>query len=193
MKLKIALKHLALSCAVLGLSGFLAAQPSNQSSAERGKMAAGSQTTSATMSPTDEHFVKAAAEGGLAEVELGNLAERKANNPEVKKFAERMVKDHTKANDELKEVATSKGMTLPHRLNVKDEATKQKLSTLSGDQFDKAYMSDMVTDHTKDVAAFQHESSNATDPAVKHFALQTLPTLEDHLKEAKNIAPPATR
>jgi putative membrane protein len=193
MKLNIALKHLVLGCAVLGLSGFLFAQTGSQSTAASGKMAAGSGTASATMSTSDKDFMKKAAEGDLAEVELGSLAEKKANNPDVKKFAERMVTDHTKANDELKEVASSKGMTLPHRLSVKDEAAKQKLSALSGDQFDKAYMSDMLKDHMKDVGDFQRECSTASDPAVKHFAMQTLPTLRDHLKEAKNIAPQVAR
>jgi putative membrane protein len=193
MKFKIAWKHLILGCCLLGLTGFLVAQSPDSGSADNARMAAKSETRSATMSTTDQHFVKEAAEGGLAEVEMGNLAEQKANNPEVKKFAERMVNDHTKANNELKEVAASKGMTLPHRLSVKDEATKKKLSALSGDEFDKAYMSDMVKDHTKDVADFQSESSNANDPAVKHFAAQTLPTLEDHLKEARNIAPQVTK
>jgi putative membrane protein len=193
MKLNIALKHIAFGCSVLGLSGFLLAQTGSQSTATSGKIAARPGATSASMSTSDKDFMKKAAEGGLAEVELGNLAAKKAHNPEVKEFAERMVKDHTKANDELKDVASSKGMTLPHRLSMKDEAAKQKLSALSGDQFDKAYMSDMVKDHTKDVADFQHECTNATDPAVTHFATQTLPTLQDHLKEAKNIAPQVTR
>jgi putative membrane protein len=125
----------------------------------------------------------------MAEVELGKLATEKASNPDVKKFGQRMVDDHSKANDELKEVASSKGIPLPEKLSPKDEATKQRLSKLSGDQFDKAYMSDMVKDHTQDVAEFQKESTSATDPQVKDFAAKTLPTLKDHLREAKQIAP----
>ncbi|MGA7591254.1 MAG: DUF4142 domain-containing protein, partial [Candidatus Sulfotelmatobacter sp.] len=107
----------------------------------------------------------------------------------VKKFGQRMVDDHTKVNDQLKEVASSQGIDLPDKLTAKDEMTKEHLSKLSGEQFDRAYMSDMVKDHTQDVADFQRESNSATDPAVKQFAQKTVPILEDHLKEAKEIAP----
>jgi putative membrane protein len=125
----------------------------------------------------------------MAEVELGKLATERGSNPDVKQFGQRMGEDHTKANDQLKEVASSKNISLPTSLNAKDQATKLKLSTLSGAAFDRAYMSDMVTDHTQDVSEFRNESASATDPAIKDFATQTLPTLEDHLKEAKRIAP----
>ena len=106
-----------------------------------------------------------------------------------KKFGQRMVDDHTKAGDQLKEVASSKGISVPDKLSAKDEATKMRLSKLSGEQFDKAYMSDMVKDHTQDVADFRRESKSGMDPDVKNFASQTLPTLEDHLRKAKEIAP----
>jgi putative membrane protein len=154
-----------------------------------GQMGMKSNTMSSGISSADEHFMKEAAQGGMAEVELGKLAEQRASNAEVKKFGRRMVTDHTKANSELKAVASAKNITLPETLNAKDEATKQKLSSLSGEQFDKAYMSDMVTDHTKDVADFRKESSSAQDTEVKDFAMKTLPTLEDHLKEARQIEP----
>jgi putative membrane protein len=138
---------------------------------------------------SDKRFVRKAAEGGMAEVELGQMAAEKASNPEVKKFGQRMVDDHTKANDQLKEVASSKGIQLPTKLSPKDEMTKQRLSSLKGDDFDKAYMSDMVKDHAQDVADFQRESTSGMDPDVKNFASKTLPTLEDHLKQARQIAP----
>jgi putative membrane protein len=100
-----------------------------------------------------------------------------------------MVTDHTKANDQLKEVAMKEGIQLPTKLSAQDEMTKQRLSKLSGEQFDKAYMSDMVKDHTKDVADFQRESTSGQDPAVKDFASETLPTLQSHLQEAQQIDP----
>ena len=137
----------------------------------------------------DQHFVKKAAEGGLAEVELGKLATEKASSDEVKKFGQRMVDDHSKANDQLKQLASSKGIEVPTDLSAKDKATKERLSKLSGEQFDKAYMKDMVKDHTQDVSEFKKESTSAKDPDVKNFASQTLPTLEDHLKQARSIAP----
>jgi putative membrane protein len=137
----------------------------------------------------DQHFIKEAADGGMAEVELGQLAADKATNPDVKEFAQRMVKDHSQANDQLKQIAMQKGVTLPTSPSKKNQATKDRLSRLSGDAFDKAYMADMVKDHKKDVAAFQRESSGGQDPDVKQFASQTLPTLQDHLKQAETVTP----
>ncbi|MFY9947473.1 MAG: DUF4142 domain-containing protein [Candidatus Sulfotelmatobacter sp.] len=150
-------------------------------------MSAGS--SNGSVSPSDKKFVREAAQGGMAEVELGKLATEKASSPEVKKFGQRMVNDHSKANEQLKEVASTQGITLPSKLSAKDEMTKEHLSKLSGEQFDKAYMSDMVKDHTQDVADFQQEANSASDPAVKEFAEKTLPVLKSHLREARQIAP----
>lgn len=150
-------------------------------------MSAGS--SNGSMSSSDKKFVREAAQGGMAEVELGKLATEKASSPKVKKFGQRMVDDHSKANEQLKEVASSQGITLPSKLSAKDEMTKERLSKLSGEQFDKAYMSDMVKDHTQDVSDFQQEANSARDPAVKEFAEKTLPVLKSHLREARQIAP----
>ncbi len=125
----------------------------------------------------------------MAEVELGKLATERASREEVKKFGQRMVDDHGKAGDQLKEIASSRGIQVPDKLSAKDQMTKDRLSKLSGEQFDRAYMSDMVKDHTQDVADFKLESSSGTDPDVKNFAVTTLPTLQDHLRLAKEIAP----
>lgn len=144
---------------------------------------------SAGMSAADKTFIKKAAEGGLAEVELGKLATEKASNDQVKKFGQRMVDDHGKANDQLKDVAAQKHVDLPAELNAKDKATKARLEKLSGEEFDRAYMRDMVKDHKADVAEFARESQSSKDPAVKNFARQTLPTLRQHLKEAEKLAP----
>ena len=145
--------------------------------------------TASKLSMADQRFMKEAAQGGMAEVQLGELAVQKASSDEVKKFGQRMVDDHSKANDNLKALATSKGVTLPQAPDAKEEATKDRLSKLSGEQFDKAYMSDMVRDHKKDVAAFETESTGARDADVRNFATDTLPTLRDHLKNAQDIAP----
>ena len=145
-----------------------------------------------TQAMSDKHFIQEAADGGLAEVELGQLAADKASSPEVKQFGERMVKDHSKANDELKEIAAKKGVTLPSSPSKKNEATKERLSKLSGDAFDRAYMSDMVKDHKKDIAEFQRESTSGHDPDVKQFASETLPTLKEHLKQAESVSPKLT-
>ena len=84
-------------------------------------------------------------------------------------------------------------MTLPQKLDAKNAATKARLEKLSGEQFDHAYMLDMVRDYTKDVTEFRSEATNTKHPAIKHFASQTLPTLEEHLKQAKSIEPHTTR
>src|SRR5207302_11467093 len=113
---------------------------------------------SAGTTVADKTFVKKAAAGGLAEVELGQLATEKASSEDVKKFGQRMVDDHGKANDQLKQVASEEHITLPEGLSAKDKATKDRLEKLSGAQFDRAYMRDMVKDHRQDVAEFEHAS-----------------------------------
>jgi putative membrane protein len=133
----------------------------------------------------DTKFVMDTAKGGLAEVEMGRLAADKASNPDVKKFGQRMVDDHSKANDELKAIASGKGITVPSDLDAADKRQKDQWSKMSGAAFDKAYMADMVKDHKKDVAEFKKEAASGKDPDVKAFAGKTLPTLEDHLKMAE--------
>src|SRR4051812_34394375 len=125
------------------------------------------------------------AKDGMAEVELGRLAADKASNADVKKFGQRMVDDHTKANDELKMIASSKNITLPTAVDAKHKATADRLSKLSGAAFDAAFMQTMVQDHRKAVASFKRESQTGKDAEIKAFAGKTLPTLEDHLKMAQ--------
>jgi len=137
----------------------------------------------------DQSFVRDAGEGGLAEVELGQLAADKAADPRVKQFGQRMVTDHSKANEELKQIASAKGINLPTSLSAKDKKTKEHLSKLNGADFDRAYMKLMVKDHEKDVSDFRQESESGNDATIKKFASQTLPTLQSHLKEAESIAP----
>lgn len=170
--------------AVAGLLSLTAAQQAGSSG--RSKPAA---QTASELSPADQRFVKEAAEGGMGEVELGRLAELKGSGDDVRKFGQRMVEDHSKANDKLKELAAAKSFTLPEKPNARQEATKDRLMKLSGADFDKAYMKDMVQDHKKDVAAFRVESKSGRDPDVRNFATITLPILRDHLKEAESIEP----
>lgn len=150
------------------------------------KKSSSTKTKKSAMS--DQSFVKEAAIGGLAEVQLGNLAKEKASSSDVKQFGDRMVTDHSKANDQLKQVAQQQSVQLPTELDAKHKALVARLSKLSGDAFDKAYMKEMLSDHKHDVAAFKKESSSGKDAAVKQFASSTLPTLEDHLKLAQDTA-----
>jgi putative membrane protein len=141
----------------------------------------------AKLSAADAKFVHEAAAGGMAEVSLGKLAAGKATNPDVKQFAQRMVDDHSKANDELKALASQKGVTLPVDVDPAAKAIEGRLSKLSGETFDKAYMQDMVKDHDKDVAAFKHASTTAADADLKAWAAKTLPTLQEHQTLAKSL------
>jgi putative membrane protein len=135
----------------------------------------------------DAQFAKKAAQGGIAEVKMGQLAQQKGTADSVKKFGARMVEGQTKAGDELKGVAASEKISLPADMSAKDKATYDMLSKLSGAAFDRAYARDMVRDHEEDVADFNKEANGGHNPAVKDFATQTLPTLQDHLKEAKEM------
>lgn len=133
----------------------------------------------------DRTFVTKAAQGGMAEVELGHLATQRAANEKVKQFGERMVADHTKANDELKAIAAKDGLSVPANIDSQSRAVKKHLSTLHGTAFDRAYMEDMVSDHRQDIAEFQHEADHGNDGDVRAFASKTLPTLQHHLKLAE--------
>jgi putative membrane protein len=137
----------------------------------------------------DKTFATKAAEGGLAEVTLGQLAEQKASSPQVKQFGQQMVTDHSQANQELKQIAEKQHLTLPTQLNSKDKATEQKLRGLSGAAFDKAYMQDMVQDHQHDIADFQKEAQSGQDPQMKAFAQKYLPVLQKHLQLAEAATP----
>jgi putative membrane protein len=135
----------------------------------------------------DEAFARKAAQGGMAEVRLGELAEEKASADVVKRFGKRMVEDHTKANDELKQAASKEGITLPTDLDPKDQATYDSLAKLSGGAFDRAYARDMVRDHQQDITEFRKEANTGKRDTIKTFAAEALPTLQDHLKEARQI------
>jgi len=136
----------------------------------------------------DLAFMNDAAPGGMAEVELGKLAASKAQNAEVKTFAQKMVDDHSKAGEELKALAAQKKVTLPTDVLPTHKEIMNKLSKLSGADFDKEYVKAMVTAHEKDVAAFENVSKTAADADVKAFAAKTLPTLKMHLEMIKGMA-----
>jgi putative membrane protein len=135
----------------------------------------------------DDQFAKEAASGGMAEVKLGQLAQEKGSNEAVKNFGSRMVNDHSKAADELKAAATQSNINLPSKLNARDEATYNRLSRMSGSAFDREYAKTMVTDHTQDVAEFRKEAIDGQDASIRNFASETLPTLQEHLKQAREM------
>lgn len=139
------------------------------------------------LASSDRKFVTEALKHGMAEVELGQLASEKASNDAVKQFGQRMVDDHGKAGDELKKIAQDKGVTPPAEMDSKHKRLHDRLSKMSGAAFDRAYMDEMVKDHRNDVKEFQREAKGAKDQDVKSFASKTLPTLQEHLKQAESI------
>jgi putative membrane protein len=136
----------------------------------------------------DSSFYKHAAEGGIAEVDVGTLAQQKSDNQSVKDFGSMMVKDHSAANEKLKSIAASKNIALPTSASVSQMAGKAKLEILSGKTFDKSYIKSMIKDHEKDIALFKKEAESGQDADAKAYAKATLPTLEAHLRKIRSIA-----
>jgi putative membrane protein len=136
----------------------------------------------------DHEFFMKAAEGGMAEVELAQLALKQASSDDVKQFAQRMVDDHSKANDELKGLATGKGIALPADAGKKNKETADKLGKFSGADFDREYMKLMVKDHDMAVALFEKQAKTGKDTEAKAWAEKTLPTLREHQTLARDTA-----
>lgn len=138
-----------------------------------------------SMTPND--FLKEAAEGSMAEIQLASLALTRTQNPEVRAFAQQMIADHGKASEELKPIAAKKSVTLALELNSTHKSLSDKLTKISGAEFDREYVKEMVADHEKDVKAFQTQAQAGTDAEIKEFAAKTLPTLEHHLQMARDM------
>ncbi|QJW93552.1 DUF4142 domain-containing protein [Frigoriglobus tundricola] len=135
----------------------------------------------------DATFVKKAAIGGMYEVQVGKAVAPQAKNDDVKKFAEKMVKDHTTANEELKAAALSAGIPVPTKLDDKHQQKFESFKSYKGTNLDQDYVKDMVKDHEEDVALFTRASKEAKDAAIKNFATKTLPTLQKHLEMVKKL------
>lgn len=144
--------------------------------------------TGASARSQDTTFMTDAAAAGLMEVELGRMATTQGSSDAVKQFGQRMVDDHSRANTELMQLASTKGVTLPTAIDDKQKNDMTKFSKLTGADFDKAYAKQMVSDHNKAVSLFEKESTKGTDPDLKAFATKTLPTLQEHLQMAKSLA-----
>ena len=135
----------------------------------------------------DQQFIMETAQGNQAEVQAGKLAAQKASDPGVKRFAQKLVDDHTKANQQLQSLPGA-NQALQSASPPDDKRQEiDQLSGLSGKEFDRAFIDQMVQDHEKAVSKFQEVASSATDPQVKQFASQTLPTLQKHLEQAKAL------
>ncbi|HYD48596.1 MAG TPA: DUF4142 domain-containing protein [Terriglobales bacterium] len=137
---------------------------------------------------SSETFATKAAQGGMAEVELGKLGAKKAQSAEVKQFAQRMITDHNKANSQLEALASKEGVDLPKDVGAEHKAAIDRLEGLSGDEFDRAFAAQMVADHEKTVKLFRDASqASSVDEDLRQFAKKTLPTLEHHKQEADEL------
>lgn len=148
--------------------------------------AAGTNHAKSKLSHADRKFIENAAKGGMGEVELGKVAQERAADQQVKQFAAKMVQDHSKANEKLRQLAQEKGVTLPADTTFTEKHEANKLAKLEGTNLDREYMKHMVKDHKKDVKEFRRQAQKAKDPDVKSFAQSTLPVLQEHLQLAEN-------
>ena len=142
--------------------------------------------STSAMAAGPNSFAAQAAQGGMLEVKLADLALQKSNNAQVKAFARKMKEDHTKANEKLKDIVGS-NQQLPTNLTAEQQEQVNNLQSKSGTAFNKAYADTMVQDHQKDVSEFEKASSDAPTAQLRNFASQTLPTLKEHLKLAQQL------
>jgi putative membrane protein len=136
----------------------------------------------------DQVFAMMAADGGLAEVQLGKLAADRSASPDVKQLAQRLVQDHTKANQELLTIADEKDISVPKKLDGTHEDVVELFSKLEGAQFDREFLRYQVMHHEKDTAAFAIQAKDGQDAELKAFAAKQLPILKEHLQQARDLA-----
>jgi putative membrane protein len=136
----------------------------------------------------DKIFLRKAAQGGMAEVKLGQLAAQKASGDDVRSFGQKMVDDHTRLNDEMAPIADSMGVRLPKDLNKEDQAEYDKLNTLSGNNFDMEYLSFMVKDHHKDLREFRQEAASTTDPTLQMAVANATKVIHEHMVMVDKMA-----
>lgn len=135
----------------------------------------------------DEKFVHKAATAGMAEVKLGQMAADQATNPEVRKFGQRMVDDHTRANRELMDICERKGITVGKTMDHHHADMMERMSKMSGADFDRQYMNHMVKDHDEAIDLFEREAKDGQDPDLRTFAEKILPTLREHQQMAREL------
>jgi len=137
----------------------------------------------------DQRFASTAAEGGMLEVKLGELAMKKGSSKDVKDFGKGMVNDHSKANNELKTLAKKKNITIPTSISQEKQQQYDSLASMSGDKFDKVYMNMMLLSHEQTINLFETEVNKGEDPEIKKWAGQKVPVLKHHLHMANALFP----
>lgn len=177
----------AASCTSSSEDSVKEAQQTNEAKIDSTIQGAGQNAAVRDDKEYDSKFLTKAASGGMLEVELGKVVAQRATTAAAKQFAQQMVTDHTKANNELKALAAKRNLTLPASLGDDQKKVYDAVLTEKGAKLDQKYVSEMVDDHEEDVKEFQEASTQAGDPAVKAFAAKTLPVLQMHLAMIKKI------
>ncbi|MGE5547618.1 MAG: DUF4142 domain-containing protein [Solirubrobacterales bacterium] len=145
-------------------------------------------TTSTAAASSDRGFVADAASAGMSEVAMAQLAMDRARDPDVRAYASHLAQDHSRSSDKLRVAASQAGVGVPARLDAEDQAKVDKLSTLSGTAFDRAFLNQMVADHQETVNDFEREASRGDSAPLRSYADQSLPALRQHLAEAQALA-----
>ncbi|HLJ64579.1 MAG TPA: DUF4142 domain-containing protein, partial [Stellaceae bacterium] len=140
-----------------------------------------------TKNTMNDRFVDKLARDGQSEVEVGQLAQQKASSPAVKSFAQRLVSDHEKANQQLMSIAGKEGIAVPSTDKPENDPMRTKLEGLQGAEFDRAFVEAQIADHKKDIQYLEREEKEVKDPALASFIRQTLPVMESHLKMAEEL------
>jgi putative membrane protein len=186
------IRRLLVTMSLVALGGFGAVRAqsndmgsSGQSADQQQKQMA--QNAQGNVSQTDQDFAVKAHQANLAEIKAGQLAQQRAANNEVKQFAQRIVDDHTNADNRLQQIATQKGIKLPNDVDQTQKADQDQLSQLSGTAFDQAFVRNQMRDHQKAMSLFQSEASNGQDPDLKSFASSTISALQQHGQMANSI------
>ena len=150
-------------------------------------VAAAQAQLSPTLSTSDAAFMTTAARGGMAEVQMGELAQRNGRSAAVKRFGQHMANDHGRSNQEMMALARRKELTPPGGMGAEHQRIYDDLAKLRGSAFDRAYAQAMVQDHEEDLRLYQQEAANGTDPEVKAFAARNVAILEEHLRMARRL------
>lgn len=184
----------------LGLTALIFTACETQPERERVGVATPSPTVGITPSPavtaspvapltsSEREFMMNAARGSMAEVKLGNLAAQKASSNDVKQFGERIATDHSQLGQKLQQLASNMNVTLPQELDTEQRNLVSRLDKLSGKAFDREYLKAVISDHAKDISEFKRAASQATNAEIKQFVSEALPTLQDHLNRARELA-----
>jgi putative membrane protein len=150
--------------------------------------ATGMQSSPDQTANADREFITKSTQGSLAEVELGKIALQKSQNPEVRQFAQKMIEDHSKMIEDMKPAASRIGSKMPTSVNAQQRQDADRLRSLSGDTFDKEYITAMVADHHKDLKEFTDEESRTTDPNLKDTVAKGKEVIRMHTEMIDDIS-----